>query len=284
MANSSSISEISDTAFWVSRYRAEESQRKDALFKDPLALQLSGEKGKRIAQQASDSKYAGWTVVVRTCVIDKMILNMTERGVQQVLNLGAGLDTRPYRMTLPESLQWIEVDHPHVIQYKKQVLDSEVPTCQLQRVGLDLADRAARKAFLSDLGSNKRTLVLTEGVIPYLTESQVSELAEDLISCKAVESWVAEYHSKQMYGHLNNVKKTKQMGQSPFQFFPEDWYSFFEDCGWKERETIFLGEAAKDLGRPFPLPFWAKALHALMPKQELEKLQKMSGFVVFQRG
>jgi O-methyltransferase involved in polyketide biosynthesis len=46
------IEHVTDTAFWVASYRALESERPDALFRDPLAGLLSGEKGKQIARSA----------------------------------------------------------------------------------------------------------------------------------------------------------------------------------------------------------------------------------------
>src|SRR5947209_5296580 len=110
------INHVSDTATWVAYYRALESDRPDALFHDPFAKILDGEKGKKISESMkSTSKYTQWTIVIRTVIIDRFIEKMISEGVDTVLNLGAGLDSRPYRMTLPKSLLWIEVDHPHLI-------------------------------------------------------------------------------------------------------------------------------------------------------------------------
>ncbi|MCB0414175.1 MAG: class I SAM-dependent methyltransferase [Bdellovibrionales bacterium] len=277
------INQISDTAFWVSSYRAAESQRKDALFKDPFAEMLSGDKGKHFASMASDSKYASWTVVIRTKVIDEMIDSLIKRDVERIINLGAGLDSRPYRLELPKSLQWIEVDHDHVIQFKEEKMKNTNPNCHLQRIGLDLSQQKERNELFEKLNSkNLKTLILTEGVLPYLTENQVGTLAEDLRLYSNFSYWITEYHSRDMYKHLRNRRKNKEMENSPFQFFPNQWIEFFNNHGWVKKELYFLNEEAKKLNRPFPLPWWAKILHALAPKDELEKLQKMSGFVLWE--
>ena len=122
-----------------------------------------------------------WTVVIRTRIVDDYILTAIAEGVDTILNLGAGLDTRPYRMNLPASLRWIEADYPHIIEYKEALLVSEPPRCELGRVKIDLADRQKRREFLAavDAGS-KRMLVLTEGVVPYLSVDEAGTLADDL--------------------------------------------------------------------------------------------------------
>jgi Leucine carboxyl methyltransferase len=106
------IEHVSDTAFWVAHYRALETKRSDALFRDPLAERLSGDRGEKIAGTMPGRFLTAWAVVVRTCIIDDYIRTAVEGGVDTILNLGCGLDTRPYRMDLPKSLLWVEADYP----------------------------------------------------------------------------------------------------------------------------------------------------------------------------
>ncbi len=65
------IDDVSDTALWVASYRAQETERPDALFRDPFAARLAGEKGRLIAERISGSKLTGWAIVMRTCIIDR---------------------------------------------------------------------------------------------------------------------------------------------------------------------------------------------------------------------
>lgn len=44
------------------------------------------------------------------------------------MNLGAGLDARPYRMIWPKSLSWVEIDLPETFDFKERVLAGEQPT------------------------------------------------------------------------------------------------------------------------------------------------------------
>ncbi len=278
------ITHVSDTAFWIASYRANESLRSDALFKDPLAALLSEEKGQDIVDYISGSRYVSWTVVIRTRVIDEMINSCLLEGVDTIINLGAGLDTRPYRLDLPTSLRWIEVDYPHLIEFKEEKLKNEKPNCHLERVTLDLAHLEERQIFFSKVNSQaKKVLILTEGVIPYLSEEQVSSLAIDLHAQNTFSFWITEYHSHEMYKHLRNNKKNKEMKNSPFQFFPLNWLNFFSEHLWKKREIFYLVDEGEKWGRPFPAPWWAKILHILMPAKEIEKFRKMSGYIIFEK-
>src|SRR5262249_40175458 len=144
------IKDVSDTAFWVAHFRAKESARRDALFRDPFAGKLVGDHGRKIAETMSKtSRYTEWAVVSRTVIIDRFILKAVKEGVDAVINLGAGLDTRPYRMDLPAGLEWIEADYPNIIAHKRPLLAADTPRCRLTQVEVDLADASKRRKFLA---------------------------------------------------------------------------------------------------------------------------------------
>src|SRR6185437_14845508 len=101
-----SVGHVSDTALWVAVHRATESKRKDALFRDPYAERLAGERGRQIAGELEPGNGAAWSIITRTAVLDELILTAIRDGADTVLNLAAGLDTRPYRLSLPSSTRW----------------------------------------------------------------------------------------------------------------------------------------------------------------------------------
>ncbi len=72
---------MSDTALWVAIYRAQESERSDALFRDPLAKWLSGERGQKNAELLGHSAIMYWVMVIRTIAIDRLILKSIDLGV-----------------------------------------------------------------------------------------------------------------------------------------------------------------------------------------------------------
>ncbi len=98
------INNVSDTALWIAAFRALESERPDAVFKDTFARKLAGEKVFKWWRATPIKKHMAFAVTTRTTGIDRLINEAIERGIDTVINLGAGLDTRPYRMPLPVNI------------------------------------------------------------------------------------------------------------------------------------------------------------------------------------
>ena len=146
-------------------------------------------------------------MIVRTAVLDELILRTIERDrVDTVLNLAAGLDTRPYRLPLPSTLRWVEADFPDVIAYKQEQLEAEQPVCVLERVGIDLTDVGRRRALFARIAATARhTLVVSEGLLVYLTPAQVAALASDLAAPAPFRWWLIDLCSPRL---LKMLEKT----------------------------------------------------------------------------
>jgi methyltransferase (TIGR00027 family) len=283
----STIQHVSDTAFLVAHCRAAESARPDALFHDPLAARLAGEKGRAIAESFPTAAMTEWSVAIRTVIIDEFIRGAIARGVGTVLSLGAGLDTRPYRLELPRELTWIEVDYPDVIELKEERLEGETPRCHLERVGLDLADVTARRALFARIDSLPgRVLVLTEGFIPYLEVEQVAALADDLRALPRVDSWVVDYLSPESHAYREQAGLDRRMQQAQFKFKPADWFAFFAAHGWRTREIRYLPEEGVRVGRRAPLPRRIRLITSLLrwitPAEKRAGFEKFAGYVMLE--
>lgn len=285
-SNTSTIQTVSDTAFWVASYRAIESEKKNALFRDPLAGLLTGEHGKKVSgSMKAFAPYAYWSVTIRTRLIDEYIFKYVDQGYRTIINLGAGLDTRPYRLSLAPEIQWIEIDFPEIIALKKEKLKEQKPRCKLERIGLNLANEAERKKLFDELNHRVApALILTEGVIPYLDEPSVSSLANDIKDQSNFKLWITEYYSPEVYPRYQSPKFKSLLGDSPFQFFPSHWFSFFENCGWIQKEMKYLFDVAEKHNRQFPLPWWASLLRCIIgEKRMMKNIRKFSAYIVFEK-
>jgi methyltransferase (TIGR00027 family) len=244
------IHNISDTALWVAIFRAEESERPDAVFHDPFARRLAGEKGEQIAGAISFMRENSWSLVARTYIIDEFIMQHVADGYDMIINLAAGLDTRPYRMQLPATLKWIEVDLPGMIGYKEKMLANDKPVCDLQRISLDLSDRQARQELFSNIdAAHKKALVISEGLLIYLTEEQNAELATDLAAQQSFKRWTFDLISPALLTMLQKEMGAWLKDSTAFKFAPQEGEAFFTPYGWKPVESRSQLKTAAALNR-----------------------------------
>jgi methyltransferase (TIGR00027 family) len=260
------IRNISDTARWAAVYRARESERPDALFRDPFARRLAGERGEQIAAALSFSNVHTWSWVTRTYLFDQFITEQVQQGVDLVINLAAGLDARPYRMSLPAALQWIEVDLPEILTYKEEVLGSEKPVCALERVRLDLSNTSGRRERFEEWGRRaSKALIITEGLTIYLTAEEVGSLAQDLAAPPSFRRWVLDLASPGLLRLLQkNMGAQLEQGGAPLKFGPEEGPAYFTRFGWKPIDVRSMLKTAARLKR---LSLWMWLL-SLLPESK----------------
>jgi len=259
------IRNISDTARWVAVYRARETERPDAVFRDPFARRLAGERGEQIANSKPLGRDNDWSMITRTYMIDQFVLEQVRQGVDMVVNLAAGLDARPYRMQLPPSLRWVEVDLPEILDYKENILLGEKPVCILERFRLDLSNLEARRALFAQLASKaKHALVITEGLIIYLSPEEMAALAKDLAAPPSFRSWVFDIASPGLLRMLKKRMAAQLEQAAPFKFAPDEGPNFFLRYGWKPADVRSLLKNAARLKR---LPFFLRLI-ALLPESE----------------
>jgi len=257
------IRNISDTARWIAFHRAEETDRPDALFRDPYARKLAGQRGEDIARQMAGPG-GDWSQPLRTYLFDRAILSAIQAGADTVLNLAAGFDTRPYRMPLPKSLQWIEVDLPDLLAEKEEALRAEEPACRVERVRLDLSDVSGRQALFARVCASARSvLIVSEGLLAYLPAAEVVSLARDLATPQSFRTWVLDMMSPGLLKLLTKAWAGRfDKSGSRLQFAPVEGPGFFEPLGWKPAEVRGLLKAAAQARR---LPFLLR-LVALLPE------------------
>ncbi len=280
------IGNVSDTARWVAVYRAMETARPDAIFRDPYAERLAGEHGQKIVEEMKWGRRMAWAMIVRTAVMDEIITDRVRNGgVDTVLNLAAGLDTRAWRLDLPASLRWFDVDLPGMSEYKSSHMADVKPACNYEAIPADLTNAAERDLLFTRIGGSSRTmLVITEGLLIYLDEAEVTALAQAIHAMPTAKWWLSDIASPLL---LEFTRKTwgreLQKGNAPFKFGPPDSAAFFAALGWKEIQFRPMMAEAKRLKREMQMnPIW-KLFSLLMPRQRREAMKKMSGVILLER-
>ena len=256
MENNSStipaIQHVSDTAWLVAALRVAESERDDALFKDPYARMLLGDRGDKILENMVSGIDMSWFMAVRTAVIDEIVRRIVgEQKIDCVVNLACGLDTRSYRLRLPEGVTWFDVDFGDVMEHRARNLKDVESSCTVIPISVDLSDDLARRKILSEATKvGNKILVITEGLLPYLSEQTVINLAKDLLDHSEVRYWLTDYYGASVWDQSREhfLDKLKQANISVL-FFPKSGKNFFPDNGWGFIETRSFKDEAQRLKR-----------------------------------
>jgi methyltransferase (TIGR00027 family) len=280
------IENISDTARWVAVYRAMETERKDAVFRDPFAARLAAERGQSIVDTMKHGRKMAWAMIVRTAIFDEIILDRVRNGrVDTVLNLAAGLDARAWRMPLPPSLRWIDVDLPGILDYKLDMLRDEKPVCNYEAIRVDLTDAARRQALFAQVGAqSSRVLVVSEGLLIYLKAQQVEQLARDLHAVPSFTWWLFDLANPRLLAIMQKSwGKNVAAGNAPFQFAPSESTKFFEPFGWRELSFRSAMEEARRLRREMKGMWFWRFLSNFYPRRIREDFKRFNGFVLMER-
>jgi len=211
-----------DSAMMIAYERDLETQRPDALFRDPCARVLQGRKGEALSTQfgqlcshfnleAWPEFHKMWTAA-RTRFIDDQI-DAAAPGVRQLVNLGAGFDTRNYRLQSYKGLEAVfDVDMQVINDSKATILPKLglEPFCsKVTSVSLDFLDQ--EKTLKTELPKHgfdlqKPSIFIAEGLIQYLGAGankflgDVCEVARcvgsvfvlNFLDASALEAWSTE--------------------------------------------------------------------------------------------
>ena len=279
------LQSVSDTAFWMAYYRALESARSDALIHDPYALRLASERGKQLVQHLTGGRGMTWPIL-RTVCFDEFVLRQVSQGIDTVLNLAAGLDARPYRLPLPASLHWIEVDLPEVIAYKEEKLAGVTPACRLRRVAAHLSQPDLRQVLFAQVNADAaRVLVLTEGLLTYLRAEEVASLAIDLYRQSKFACWITDLAAPYVVARMKKLLgKDLRAANADMYFGPAEGPEFFRPHGWKLLEFREFLDEGRRLNREIPMAKVGRMIEPIFPWY-IRRLRKQwrSGVALMER-
>ncbi|HTW37901.1 MAG TPA: class I SAM-dependent methyltransferase [Steroidobacteraceae bacterium] len=149
------------------------------ILEDPLALRILGphaEEAMRRARSEGSRRGLRLFIAARSRFAEDSLQIAVERGVRQLVVLGAGLDTLAYRSPLAGRLRMFEVDHPATQAWKRERLaaaDIAIPP-SLTFAPIDF-ERKTLAAGLAGAGFDPQqpTFFTWLGVVPYLSEAAV---------------------------------------------------------------------------------------------------------------
>lgn len=126
-----------------------------------------------LAELRADPFY--YFLVARTRHYDQVIVDAVNDGVRRIVGIGCGTDTRAHRfgsLLRDKGVKVLECDQAEAIQVKERLAQRLEPGAPIEYLPIDLNDSEwpALQRWLGDSGP--KTLVMLEGVSPYVNDTQ----------------------------------------------------------------------------------------------------------------
>ncbi|MEH2259065.1 SAM-dependent methyltransferase [Nostoc sp.] len=240
--------EIKDSVGLTSRImaavRAIETQRPDRLFSDPLAALLAGDEMiAKVIPTAKEYENRGTPfVATRTRFFDDFLMSAAHQRSQVVI-LGAGMDTRAFRLNWHPDTHLYEVDQPEVLQLKESLLENSQALCHRYSLSIDLKEAWSELLIAQGYQIDIPSIWLVEGVFYYLSENEVHDLLKTITNLSAPTSCLG--------ADLINTKLILQSDEGLSKYWRygcEEPETLFANYGWKA-SVVHPGDEQAHFGR-----------------------------------
>jgi methyltransferase (TIGR00027 family) len=240
------------TGRWIAAARALETARPDRLFNDPWAELLAGESGKVILDTADYNPF----LPVRTRYFDDRIIDAARKDSQLVL-LGAGLDTRAFRLPLSASCTVFEIDYSEAFTEKEEVLCAVPAACERKCIHADLSGPWTGALLEAGFDCHAPTIWVAEGLFFYLTAADVESLlraAADLFA--EGSTFLADIFGTGLFaleGMAPLVAARKSTGRA-LPFCTDTPEALFRATGWSNASVVQPGQPTANFDRMSQAP------------------------------
>jgi methyltransferase (TIGR00027 family) len=223
---------IQDTAYLAAACRAAETAKTNPRIRDEYAALFVDEDGAAGARQRVLAA-GGDEVVARTVLIDELLAaEIATGGPRLVVNLGAGFCARPYRLDLRGCALVAEFDAAAVLDVKERVLAPHRSSCPVRRTPVDVRDRErladGLAATVREAGAAS-TVVISEGLTPYLSGPDLAALAATLAGVLGDAVWLTDVVSP---SSAQAMATLAQQAGAPVRLYGVASLESFEDSGW----------------------------------------------------
>lgn len=251
---------VAMTALGVALIRVEETARPDRLYTDPLAGVFAAaarpgfdaDRWVRL-EKLAEQFYEGRTLAVKA--VDEHIREAAASDCPQIVLLGAGLDTRAFRLDLPSDTAFFEVDLPELFDFKEPVLEAHGahPICARRVVAADLCGDWERVLLERGFRADLPTAWVDEGVLGYIPRAAAYAVAETATRLSAPGSrfGIGRFQVEAAVPHYRALRELvlEAPGEPPVNGLGPDGESWFAAHGW---QTTF--RAWDDLIAPYGRP------------------------------
>ena len=173
----SDINTVSNTAYFCCGLRMEDALSKRSICNDHFASRFMDERGLEIYEPFKTEIMPKISNIARCKIIDESLQDEINNHPDTiVITIGAGFDTRPYRL---QGADWIELDEAHLIDYKNEKLPVSECNNNLQRIAINFASETLTDK-LQAVESSKHIILVIEGVFMYLEQEVIKNTIDQL--------------------------------------------------------------------------------------------------------
>lgn len=250
------LPKVGQTGVLTALWRHVETENPNGIINDPLARKVLD----KFLPKTTEDKLRRNTslkvfidmIAIRTRCIDDLLMGVNiqdtvedhESSFQfikhsQIVLLGAGMDTRAYRLPLDKNTKFIEIDFPDVIVGKKNLFKEEKPNVNLVHVTCDISNAKSLSLCLQQhLDVTKPATIVCEGIMEYLSLQSHAMLFATLHQILPEHSQLIMFHLNRCFGEWSKSLKFGKWKQDIF-FNSDKLVEFSKKHGWSKVPQIY---------------------------------------------
>lgn len=237
---------VSNTAFYCCGIRMEDARSKRPVCHDHYAERFMDGRGMAIFQPFRAETMPNISNITRCRIIDDYVAGEINNADQvKVITIGAGFDSRPYRLA---GGNWVELDEAQVIHYKNEKLPVDECPNPLIRIPIDFANESLGEK-LQALDSQPHTVVVIEGVFMYLEPAAIERTLAELQRVLPSHLLICDLMSKNFFNRFARRVHAKLVAAGgEFTQRPDEPEKHFLENDYRLVETMPMFKRAGQLG------------------------------------
>lgn len=240
------MNSISNTAYYCCGVRMLDAEHPRSLCNDHYAKHFMDAHGMQIFEPFRHQIMPNISSTVRCYIIDQAIREILNKQPDSlIITIGAGFDTRPYRI---KGGQWVEVDEPQIIHCKNEKLPISACENALTRISINFANEKLTEK-LQEYHNNQNVIIVIEGVFMYLEESAIQSTIKQLQTLFPNHTLVCDLMSKKMFDQFGrNIHEKLVEAGARFTTRPENPAAIFTEYGYIQTSHMPMFKLANKMG------------------------------------
>lgn len=268
---------ISNTAFYCCGVRMLDAEHPRSLCNDVFAKRFMDERGMLIFEPFKTENMPNISNTVRCHILDEAVRSqLITHPNSLIISVGAGFDSRPYRL---QGGEWVEIDEPQIIEYKNEKLPIAKCTNKLTRISIDFSSETLIEK-LAAYRTHQHIIIAIEGVFMYLENPAIETTIKQLQTLFPKHNLLCDLMTKKMFDQFAQSVHNKLVAAGArFTTRPDEPAAIFIQHGYRQLSRTPMFKRAGELG-----VLWDRAkIPAIVAKLLSHTIMKnINGYAVHQ--